>query len=553
MAHTRPIDKEFEEADDTGVLDLSGRNLRTFPQVPKELLEFSDVFVANFSRNRFDRLPIEMISFKSLQKLICYHNILRYIPEELYLLSNLKHVDLSRNFLQTLPPELCRMKLDYLNLSNNRLVSVPLELGKIATLQYLNLSCNMLQELPPSICKLSALEHLDLHRNELRDLPPEVYLLRDVIYIDVSGNYLNRLPTSVRLLECLCTLNVSDNPMESPPTQVCVRGLVHICKYLEGLEKKGSDPHLLSLTQRDESLRRRKEQRSKRNSHYRPLSESTPIPNGRDNQLGLLDEIMGQDGNMFRDGELTPTSGGEPMHWSIAQFMSPGGGEAQTSTPNQSREQYREAALRLYREQQKQQAAAAAGGGVGGKGKLRQLHSSSPPPETNVEPGKGSSQFNTLPKRRGEPPVTSPTSSANKSVATETKSRSVRLGRGGGGGGGGPGRSLPNEKTPRSGSWNSHMRISSPVLPGKYCIPPERSKSQQQSQEEEQQLHPPQLSPMRKSGQSKSATDLHIVSHDSPKSSKKRPAPLPSQPKSPDRKQQPTVYIPNPARHESSV
>ena len=47
MAHTRPIDKEFEEADDTGVLDLSGRNLRTFPQVPKELLEFSDVFVAS--------------------------------------------------------------------------------------------------------------------------------------------------------------------------------------------------------------------------------------------------------------------------------------------------------------------------------------------------------------------------------------------------------------------------------------------------------------------------------------------------------------------------
>lgn len=30
------------------------------------------------------------------------------------------------------------------------------------------------------------------------------------------------------------------------------------------------------------------------------------------------------------------------------------------------------------------------------------------------------------------------------------------------------GRSLSNEKFPRSGSWNSHMRRSSPVLPSKY-------------------------------------------------------------------------------------
>ena len=44
--HLRAIDKEFEEADDTGVLVLSGRNLRQFPTVPGELLDFADVFEA---------------------------------------------------------------------------------------------------------------------------------------------------------------------------------------------------------------------------------------------------------------------------------------------------------------------------------------------------------------------------------------------------------------------------------------------------------------------------------------------------------------------------
>lgn len=42
----RPLDKEFEEADDTGVLDISGRNLRQFPTVGGDLLDFDYVFEA---------------------------------------------------------------------------------------------------------------------------------------------------------------------------------------------------------------------------------------------------------------------------------------------------------------------------------------------------------------------------------------------------------------------------------------------------------------------------------------------------------------------------
>ncbi len=43
---SRPIDKEFEDADDTGVLDISGRNLRQFPVVPGDLLDLTYVFEA---------------------------------------------------------------------------------------------------------------------------------------------------------------------------------------------------------------------------------------------------------------------------------------------------------------------------------------------------------------------------------------------------------------------------------------------------------------------------------------------------------------------------
>ena len=42
MAHLRPIDKEYEDADDNGVLNLSGRNLRGIPNVPGDLCDLHE-------------------------------------------------------------------------------------------------------------------------------------------------------------------------------------------------------------------------------------------------------------------------------------------------------------------------------------------------------------------------------------------------------------------------------------------------------------------------------------------------------------------------------
>ncbi len=42
----RAIDKEFEDAEDTGVLDISGRNLRMFPVIPGDTVDFNLLFEA---------------------------------------------------------------------------------------------------------------------------------------------------------------------------------------------------------------------------------------------------------------------------------------------------------------------------------------------------------------------------------------------------------------------------------------------------------------------------------------------------------------------------
>lgn len=58
---SRPIDKEFEDADDTGVLNISGRNLRQFPVIPGELMDFHYVFEAGGCGLRVQLMPASII------------------------------------------------------------------------------------------------------------------------------------------------------------------------------------------------------------------------------------------------------------------------------------------------------------------------------------------------------------------------------------------------------------------------------------------------------------------------------------------------------------
>jgi len=58
-----------------------------------------------------------------------------------------------------------------LNLSNNRLTTLPNDIGNLCSLNELFLQYNCLTRLPDSICDLSMLEELDVKNNRLSELP----------------------------------------------------------------------------------------------------------------------------------------------------------------------------------------------------------------------------------------------------------------------------------------------------------------------------------------------------------------------------------------------
>uniref|UniRef100_A0A8D1E2H1 Leucine rich repeats and calponin homology domain containing 3 n=1 Tax=Sus scrofa TaxID=9823 RepID=A0A8D1E2H1_PIG len=227
---SRSLDRALEEAAVTGVLSLSGRKLREFPRGAANH-DLTDTTRADLSRNRLSEIPIEACHFVSLESLNLYQNCVRYIPEAILNLQALTFLNISRNQLSTLPVHLCNLPLKVLIASNNKLVSLPEEIGHLRHLTELDVSCNEIQTIPSQIGNLEALRDLNVRRNHLVRLPEELAEL-PLIRLDFSCNKITTIPVCYRNLRHLQMITLDNNPLQSPPAQICIKGKVHIFKYL---------------------------------------------------------------------------------------------------------------------------------------------------------------------------------------------------------------------------------------------------------------------------------------------------------------------------------
>ncbi|XP_040534627.1 DISP complex protein LRCH3 isoform X11 [Gallus gallus] len=228
---SRSLDRALEEAAASGTLSLSGRKLRDYPRASAANHDLSDTTRADLSRNRLSELPAEACHFVSLESLNLYQNCIRYIPEAVLNLQSLTFLNISRNQLSTLPVHLCSLPLKVLIASNNKLVSIPEEIGQLRQLTELDVSCNEIQTIPPQIGSLESLRDLNVRRNHLVRLPEELAEL-PLIRLDFSCNKITTIPVCYRNLRHLQTIMLENNPLQSPPAQICIKGKIHIFKYL---------------------------------------------------------------------------------------------------------------------------------------------------------------------------------------------------------------------------------------------------------------------------------------------------------------------------------
>ncbi|CAK1603456.1 unnamed protein product [Parnassius mnemosyne] len=236
---TKSLERILEDAYLSGELKLNGRKLREFPKPVK--FDLSDTVVADLSKNRFSEVPDEVTTYVYLEKLLLSQNIIRSVPETVGGLQSLTYLDLSSNQLTELPREVCQMPLQVLLVPDNLLATLPKEIGKMSSLAELDASNNRLTQVPMTLGDCAGLRALDLSNNQLGLLPLQITYLR-LEHLDVSCNCISSLPLELRNMTTLVTLNLDNNPLVSPPTTVCMRGRVHIFKYLDNMANKDSLP-----------------------------------------------------------------------------------------------------------------------------------------------------------------------------------------------------------------------------------------------------------------------------------------------------------------------
>uniref|UniRef100_A0A1D1YBB1 LRR repeats and ubiquitin-like domain-containing protein At2g30105 n=1 Tax=Anthurium amnicola TaxID=1678845 RepID=A0A1D1YBB1_9ARAE len=119
--------------------------------------------------------------------------------------------------LKALPSEVLEIDkfVRTLDLSNNKIVEIPMEISKLNNMQRLVLAQNLVEQLPANLGNLHSLKVLVLDANRLRTLPDELGFLVKLEQLSVMGNMLTHLPETLGNLQNLQLLNVSNNKLRS--------------------------------------------------------------------------------------------------------------------------------------------------------------------------------------------------------------------------------------------------------------------------------------------------------------------------------------------------
>ncbi|XP_040281385.1 leucine-rich repeat and calponin homology domain-containing protein 1 isoform X2 [Bufo bufo] len=245
----RGLERALEEAANSGILNLSARKLKEFPRTSGNH-DLSDTVQADFSKNRLTEVPVEVCHFVSLEALNLHQNCIKVIPDSLANLQMLTYLNISRNQLSSLPTCICGLPLKVLIASNNKLGFLPEEIGQLQQLMELDISCNEITSLPHQIGLLKSLRELNVRRNYLKVLPQEIVDL-PLVKLDFSCNKILILPLCFRKMVQLQVLVLENNPLQSPPAQICIKGKIHIFKYLSiqacQMEKTGDAFYLHAI------------------------------------------------------------------------------------------------------------------------------------------------------------------------------------------------------------------------------------------------------------------------------------------------------------------
>ncbi len=165
---------------------------KEYTDFKKALLEPELVVRLNLSGQNIDLEHQDFKIFKNLEYLNLKNDHLKSIPKSISQLSKLKVLDLSGNDFTELSDDFYKLKnLEELYLNEEKNINLPVTLrllGKLPNLKSLHLENDNLNSLPLEIKSLKNLEFLYLNKNSFKEIPKELKGLDHLQYLDLKNN-----------------------------------------------------------------------------------------------------------------------------------------------------------------------------------------------------------------------------------------------------------------------------------------------------------------------------------------------------------------------------
>lgn len=162
-------------------------------EFPAEIHGLADSLeVLNLTGNRLSDLPDDLPRLKKLRILFCSDNDFRHLPPVLAECPGLSMIGFKSNRIEqvtALPPS-----LRWLILTDNRIESLPADIGRCPPLQKLMLAGNRLSSLPDEMAACTNLELVRLAANRFESLPDWLPELPELAWLALAGNPVCREP-----------------------------------------------------------------------------------------------------------------------------------------------------------------------------------------------------------------------------------------------------------------------------------------------------------------------------------------------------------------------
>lgn len=189
------LDKDMFRLTNLNFLQISQTELDAIPEVLGELINLRTL---DLHQNKLAQLPPSVGKLFELKYFDISGNCLMEVPEELGNLTNLHTLNLSCNFITALPSFTKLVHLSKFDCCHNRLANFPPGIHQLQSLSEIRASNNVIESISGDIAENGALKVLDLSDNKLKTLPVELgecHKLKELTLINnpITNNRLNKL------------------------------------------------------------------------------------------------------------------------------------------------------------------------------------------------------------------------------------------------------------------------------------------------------------------------------------------------------------------------